>query len=186
MGGRGVIAALPDTALVKEASALARATLTPLVLAHSTRTFLLARAYGEKRKLRFDEEGLMLAALFHDFGLADSLRDRARAFTEVSAGSLREFLAGRGAERNARLEQAIAMHMQLFPRWSRGAEVGLLQVGAWMDVVGLRGRAVDLAYRREVEEAFPRAGFALEFHKRLFKSLGSFRSCYRLVISPDD
>jgi hypothetical protein len=71
--------------------------------------------------------------------------------------------------------------MQLFPRWSRGPEAGLLQVGAWMDVVGLRGSTVGTIARRGIEEEYPRGRFATEFHVRLLRSLGSPRACLRLL-----
>jgi hypothetical protein len=177
-----MLKAFPDTALVLEASKLASQTLSPGVLEHSRRTFLLGREYGQKRAMSFDEEGLLLAALFHDFGLADGIRDRKQAFTEVSASKLEEFLHGRcETSRSSALAEAIELHMQLFPRWSRGPEAGLLQVGAWMDVVGLRRGTVGAEYVEAVESAHPKSGFTVEFHRRFLSSLGSFRACYRLV-----
>ncbi|MFN7135018.1 MAG: HD domain-containing protein, partial [Myxococcales bacterium] len=65
----------PDTPLVREATALARATLSPAVFNHSQRTFLLGAAWASKRRIDFDEEALQLAALFHDFGLLPPHRD---------------------------------------------------------------------------------------------------------------
>lgn len=172
---------LPDTALVQEATKVVRTQLRETVLAHSYRTFLLGRAYAEVKKLPFDEEGLLLAALFHDVGLEGPFADRQRPFTEVSATQLRIFLNARGEEVRARsLGEAVQFHMQLLPRWSKGPESGLLHIGAWMDVMGLRSNTLAREQLRAVEERYPRAGFDAEFQKRLFRSMGSFRACFRL------
>jgi hypothetical protein len=71
--------------------------------------------------------------------------------------------------------------MRFFPRFRRGAVVGLLQVGAWMDVMGLRRGRVGRQLIGEIEAALPRDGFGGEFRRRLLWSLGSFRACARVL-----
>ena len=44
--------------------------------------------------------------------------------------------------------------MQMLPKWQKGPTVGLLQVGAWMDVTGLRQWSVSRE-AREIAEAYP-------------------------------
>jgi hypothetical protein len=175
---------LPDTTLVREARRLAEASLTGAVLAHSFRTFLCGQAYAEARAISFDEEGLCVAALFHDLGLSRRFADRTRAFTEISARLLTDFLRVRdaGEGRSSVLAEAIELHMQILPRWSRGPEVGLLQVGAWMDVMGLRARSLDRRLRREIQRSYPRGAFGSEFGRSLVESIGSFRAWYRLLM----
>lgn len=177
---------LPDTPLVKEAERLARAACAPPVFAHCQRTFLKGEAYGRHRGRPFDAEGLYLAALFHDLGLSDAHRDTSRPFPRVGSDLLRERLRAQG-EPEARvglLGEAIDLHMQLLPRWSRGEEVGLLQVGAWMDVIGLRrGSVADAA--RAIDAALPRDGFGfLRFNLLLMRSFGSVASCLGLLAPP--
>jgi len=174
---------LPDTPLVQEATRFAQAALTPSIQRHSQRTFLLGRAYARARAIAFDEEDLLLAALFHDLGLTDTFADSRKAFTEIGAGLLEEFLTQRGDPRRGQLlGEAIDFHMQLLPRWSKGPVVGLLQVGAWMDVSRLRAGRVGRDRIASVEAVFPRAEFESEFNARLRKSFGSFRSCARLLV----
>ncbi len=178
---------LPDGVLAREATFLVERVLSPDVFRHSLRAFLLAREYAGKRDIAHDEEGLFLASLFHDLGLSDAHRDGRRAFTEIGADALVAFLEERGeGARGSPLAEAIELHMQLFPRWSRGPEVGLLQVGAWMDVVGLRGSAVGKIARRGIEDLYPRGRFTTAFHARLLRSLGSPRACLRLLFPRHD
>ena len=127
---------LPDTQLVNGARRILERAAPSTLVRHSIRAYLLGSAYARKKGIAFDEEGLALAALFHDVGLTPELSDSSRPFTFASSKALRMYLEERGVpnERIAVLADAIEQHMQLLPRFSRGPEVGLLQVGAWMDV----------------------------------------------------
>jgi HD domain len=172
----------PDTPIVKEAAQLARANLSAAIFQHSQRAFLLGKAYAEARRLAFDEEDLFLAALFHDLGLSESFANPRKAFTEIGADLVEQFLTRHGdPSRGCALAEAIALHMQLLPRWSKGPVVGLLQVGAWMDASKLRSGSVGRAVIASIEAEFPRTGFELEFRSRLFRSFGSLRACTRLA-----
>jgi hypothetical protein len=175
-----VLAPMPEGVLVRESVALAESIVPAAILSHSFRTFLLAREFGRTRDIAFDEEGLMLAALFHDFGLVEGMRDRRRPFPEVGAKAVENFLSAKGElGRGQRLAQAIRYHMQVLPRWSRGPEAGLLQIGAWMDAAGLRRKAVGSEFIRLVEQSHPRGGFDTEFMGRLLKSTGTVCACFR-------
>lgn len=174
---------LPDTALVREATGMIRAAVSPAIFNHSQRTFLLGRAWARKRKLVFDDEALLLAALFHDLGMFPPHRDPARPFTFVSSDALRAFLAERGfpQERTNAAAEAIELHMQLRPRFDRSAVAGLLQVGAWMDVTGLRRWSV----REEAQTIgaeWPRLGIDLAFPRLLLGTVGSIASCSGLLL----
>lgn len=168
--------ALPDTALVKRASAIVTAVLPPEVLAHSHRAFLLGREVAKARSLAFDEEGFLVATLLHDLGLTDAHRDPRRAFPTIGGDRLRALMVTE-PERAERLAQAIELHMRWFPRWGRSPEAGLLQVAAWMDVMGRAKRRVPAATRAQIERLHPRGDFAAVFRRQLFRSLGSCRAC---------
>lgn len=174
--------AIPDTALVREARSLVEAAVPGPFVAHSLRTFHLATAYAGRRAIAHDEEGLCLAALFHDVGLFPPHRDRSLPFTVAGSRRMRAFLAERGVpgERVAPLVDAIDFHMQVLPRWSKGSVAGLLQVGAWMDVTSLRRWSV-WSEAREIAAAFPRAGLDWRFPIALVRTFGGFRSCAGLV-----
>jgi hypothetical protein len=173
---------LPDTKLVGEALSLARHALPEPLLDHSLRAFMLAGAYAKATNRDHDEEDLCLAAIFHDVGLAKDRRRRGQAFTQVGSRALAEFLDKRevAQERITPLVDAIDFHMQLFPRWSKGNVVGLLQVGAWMDVMGLR-RGTVRAEAKRIDALLPKSGFTSLFHRRLLSSLVSPTACLRLL-----
>jgi hypothetical protein len=169
---------LPDTALVLEARGILERAAPPTLVQHSLRTFLLGRAYGRLRSIDYDEEGLLLAALFHDLGFCPEHRNRRLPFQVVGSRALREFLADQGTDpqRISPLVDAIDFHMQMWPRWSKGNAAGLLQVGAWMDVTGLRRWSVRHD-ARIIERAHPRHGIGFRFYGFLLGSFGSLGSC---------
>lgn len=176
---------LPDTTIVEEALSILKRAATPAVVNHSIRSYLLGATYARHRGLDFDEEGLATAAAFHDLGLCTDYRDPRAPFQFVGSRELRRFLCARGVE-PARIEplaEAIDYHMQMLPRWSKGNVVGLLQVGAWMDITGLRRWNVRKE-AKEIEAVYPRAGIGMEFNKLLLRSIGSVRSCIGLML-PD-
>jgi hypothetical protein len=172
-----------DSPLCREALEVVEPLLGPVLLRHSLRTFELGAAYASKKRVDFDDEGLLLAALFHDIGLTDSHRDRAKPFTKAGARALDGFATRSGVPRaRARyLAAAIELHMQLLPRWSWGPEVALLQIGAWMDVVHMRAWAVPRADRRRIPTSHPRRGLQREFNRRLLLACGSLSSVAGLV-----
>lgn len=176
--GNEPLTRLPDTPLVREAQALIERAEPQSLIDHNLRSFLFGRAYGRKQGIDFDEEGLLLAALFHDLGLSADHRDPNLPFTIVGSRALRAFLAERGVapERIEPLVDAIDFHMQMRPRWASGGAAGLLQVGAWMDITGLRrwGMRGDA---RAIEAAYPRDNIRTRFYGFLFGSFGSVGAC---------
>jgi len=177
-----LVSTLPDPPLVREARRIIEQAAPRSLLDHSIRTFLLGRAYGQAHGIECDEEGLLLAALFHDLGLCGDRRDPRLPFQIVGSRALRAFLGERGVapDRIEPMVDAIDFHMQLRPRWSKGTTVGLLQVGAWMDITGLRRRGVRAA-ARAIEAAYPRDDIRFRFYGLLLRSFGSAGACLGVV-----
>lgn len=177
MTAGGDTTALPATPLALLAHERARAVVPPLIFAHSVRCYLLGRAYAQARRIELDDEGLYLAALFHDFGLVPGRSTRELPFPRSSGRDLDAFLSEQGWERGRiePLREAIELHMSLLPRWSRGTTVGLLQVGAWMDVMRFRRLGVRHA-ARAIEAVHPRAGLDWRFPAILLGRVGPLRS----------
>jgi hypothetical protein len=175
--------ALPDTQLCREGLELARAALPNAIVSHSVRTYLLGRAYAQRRAIDFDEEDLALAAIFHDFGLSRSRPKGSEPFQRKSSSEARAFLEAKsaGAERVRAIAEAIDFHMQLFPRWSKGNVAGLLQVGAWMDLTALRRLGVR-EEARIIARAYPREGVDFLFPRLLAGSISGLRSLVGLFV----
>jgi HD domain len=173
---------LPDTKLVREALGIATRALPLPLLRHSLRAYLLGEAYATATGRAHDQEDLCLAALFHDVGLTPEHRRAGLPFTFGGSNALARFLEERdvAAERVAPLVDAIDFHLQLLPRWSKGNVAGLLQVGAWMDVYGLRRRTVAREAAR-VAALLPREGFTGLFHRNLVSTLRSPSACLGLL-----
>ena len=132
-----MIAPLPDSPLVREATALSARAHTPSLFNHSLRVFVLGREVGRLRGLQVDEEGLLLVALLHDLGLSSAHRNPALAFPEVGADLVRKLVRAHGEPARAQaLAEAVAMHVQLFPRGPRSVEGALLHLGNVIDVTG--------------------------------------------------
>ena len=172
----------PDTKAAREAHDTARGLLSPVLYNHSMRTYLLGAAYAERTGREFDEEGLYIAAMYHDLGMVPENIRGHTSFQQTSSRLMREFLVTHGfaGDRIRRLSDAIDYHMRLFPEWSRGNDAGLLQVGAWMDVMYLRRWAI---WRRagEIARAYPRKGLDFLFPINLLRTIRGPRSCAGLI-----
>jgi len=113
-----------------------------------------------------------------------SLRDRAAPFPQVGSRRLVTLFEEEGEPdgRGSDLARAIELHMRWFPRWSAGPEAGLLQVGAWMDVLGRRRRQVPATVRADIESTYPRGDLRLRFPAAVIATLGSWRACAGLLV----
>lgn len=146
----------PTTNITTEAENIISHALPSYILNHSKRTFLLATSYARKTDIKdYDEEGLYIATLFHDLGIVEI--NTKYAFQLNSSKKLKEFLLEKNYPQNKInvLVDAIDFHMQILPKWAKGKEVGLLQIGAWMDAFRLRGSK----FKTEIsdfEQLFPR------------------------------
>lgn len=173
---------LPDTKLVEESLEAVRPILSPAFLNHSVRTFLRGKAFGEARKMVFDEEMFAVAALFHDIGLFPGQRESRTAFQIAGSRMADRFLVERAKAESFRraIADSIDYHMQPMPRWHLGSIVGLMQIGAWMDLTGIRFWSLPKEARLELKQ-FPRLGVDLEFPRLLISTFTSFRSVAGLM-----
>lgn len=176
------LAQLPDSRIVNEAGALIRAAFDDRLYNHTMRTHLLAVRYAARYGIHHDREQLAMACLFHDLGMVGPHQDAGRAFTFSGSAAMKEFLLQRQwpEERIRPAMEAIDFHMQLLPRWDLGEVAGLLQVGAWMDVTGLRRWRLPQAVK-ESRRHFERGGFFLHFNVCLAKELVSPRRALGLL-----
>src|SRR5229473_2749827 len=79
---------LPNTSLSKEAYTIINVVAEPEIVNHSIRIYLLGKAYAQKKNINFEDEGLYLAALFHDLGLCPTYRNSSQPFQINSSRAL--------------------------------------------------------------------------------------------------
>lgn len=161
----GVDVTGPETPAATAALAVATRFYSPALLHHCLRSYLWAAKYGEAHGIAFDEELLYVSAMLHDLGLTDAF-DSHRVDFEVAGGNLAWVFgvaAGWSAERAARAEEIIVLHMRPDVPAEVDPESNLLQVATSWDVAGRRPEEFPAPLRAVILERHPRQGFGGEF-----------------------
>ena len=153
--------AIPDSVLVREATAFVRDTENDLLFHHSRRVFLFGALRGRRRGLQPDLELLYVAAMFHDLGLTEQYRTSNLRFEVDGANAARDFLLQQGVDAADahKVWLGIALHTTPGVPEYLEPEIALVTAGVDTDVLGI-GRdelsAEDLA---AVTAAHPRPDF---------------------------
>lgn len=137
----------------------AQHSLPGYLLAHSVRSYCWGAGIAAKEGWSFDRRILWTASLLHDAGLTTIPRNE--LCFEVEGGrAARRFLEGAGLPLAdaARVERAIALHMQPAVTLDDGVESVLLDRATGLDVRGAGFELVD-DIRPAVVRAFPRTAF---------------------------
>jgi hypothetical protein len=149
---------IPDTALVREATALVREAADDTLFDHSRRVFLWGSLKAAARGLDLDPELAYVGGLFHDLGLTPPYRTKDRRFELDGAEAARGFLLDHGrTEQEARnVWLAIALHTTpevLAP------EVAVVTLGVETDVLGFDLEEIPAPQQAEVVARHPRPDF---------------------------
>jgi hypothetical protein len=153
--------AIPDSALVREATEFVRAASTPLLFDHSRRVFLWASLQAEGLSLNYDAELLYVGAMFHDVGLLEGNRSYNERFEIDGANAARAFLERHGLpeEQLMTVWQSIALHTtRQVPNYLQ-SEVRLVALGVQYDLLGSPFDALTAEQRDSVLAAHPRTNF---------------------------
>lgn len=153
--------AIPDTALVREATDLVRDVADDLLFHHSRRVYLWGSLQGSRRGLVPDPELLYVGAMFHDLGLTDKYGSTDQRFELDGADAAREFLRSHGiSENDARnVWLSIALHTTPGIPDRLDPEIALVTAGVETDVLGLNLDALSSVEIQEVIVAHPRVDF---------------------------
>jgi len=157
----------PDSEAATEAGDLARRVLSPAILNHCLRTYVFGKAFAVYDGVRYDDELLYLACLFHDHGLVESYAgtwDRSACFALDGAAAADQFLAVQGWDppRRDTVAEAITLHLNVVVPVGDGPEAHLLHAGAAYDVAGVRAWDVAETDRAAAVDRHPRAGLKAE------------------------
>jgi hypothetical protein len=152
----------PETPAAAAALSVATRFHSPALLNHSVRSYLWATMYGIAHGIAFDEELLYVSALLHDIGLTEAFDNHTLSF-EVAGGHLAWVFGvatGWPAERAARAEEIIVLHMRDDVSAAADPESHLLQVATGWEVVGRRPEEFPPDARAEMLARYPWLGFS--------------------------
>jgi HD superfamily phosphodiesterase len=152
---------IPDTALVREITALIRETEDDLLFDHSRRVFLFGVLQGRRRGLAPDLELLYAGAMFHDIGLTERYRTSGLRFEVDGANAARDFLLARGVEEGdaRKVWLSIALHTTPNVPEFLEPEIALVSAGVETDVLGIGRDDLPAEAREAVTAAHPRPDF---------------------------
>jgi HD domain len=154
------ILVLPTGALADASLAIARSSMSRLIVDHSIRSFLFARLLANHEgcldDADYDEDLLFAATVMHDLGLGEHATGEAR-FEVEGADLAAAVLRGHGVvERDVdRVWEAIALHASLGIAHRRGRLTSLTHNGVFIDAGRITDGVAD-RLRQEVLEAYPR------------------------------
>ena len=153
--------AIPDSALVREATDFIRNAEDELLFDHSRRVFLFGALRGRRLGLQPDLELLCIAAMFHDLGLTERYRSSNLRFEVDGANAARDFLLHRGVEAaDARkVWLSIALHTTPGVPQFLEPEIALTHAGVETDVVGIGRDELSSEDLAAVTAAHPRPEF---------------------------
>ena len=155
----------PQTPAATAAHSVATRFYSPALLNHCVRSYLWGASYGAAHGIAFDDELYYVSAMLHDIALTDPFDSHKVAFEEAGGDLAWVFgvATGWSADRAARAEEIIVLHMRDDVPATVDPESHLLQVATSWDVVGRRPEEFPPETRTEILVSYPRVGFAAEF-----------------------
>ncbi|MBB3259737.1 HD superfamily phosphodiesterase [Paraburkholderia bannensis] len=149
---------IPDSALVRKVTEIARENTTPLLFNHSSRVFYFGALAGARRNLKFDPELLYCGCMFHDFGLMKQYSSANERFEVDGANAARDFLEQEGISQNDidTVWTSIALHTTPGIPQHMHPVIALVTAGVEMDVLGLKYDQYSDTERDAVVKAHPR------------------------------
>ncbi|AKN16952.1 HD-GYP domain-containing protein [Mycobacterium haemophilum DSM 44634] len=153
--------AIPDSALVREATDFIRNAENELLFDHSRRVFLFGALRGRRLGLQPDLELLYVAAMFHDLGLTERYRSSNLRFEIDGANAARDFLLHRGVDAVdvRKVWLSIALHTTPGVPQFLEPEIALVNFGVETDVVGIGRDELSSEAIDAVTAAHPRPDF---------------------------
>jgi HD superfamily phosphodiesterase len=153
--------AIPDSALVREATEFIRSAEDDVLFHHSRRVFLFGALHGRRLGLQPDPELLYVGAMFHDLGLTARYDTSTQRFEMDGADAAREFLLEHGVRQSDadKVWLGIALHTTPEVTGRLDPETALLAAGVKTDVVGVGRENLTTEAIDAVTAAHPRPDF---------------------------
>lgn len=155
----------PSTPAALAAVSVATRFYSPALLNHCLRSYLWGASYAAAHGITFDDELYFVSAMLHDVALTDPFDSHRVSFEEAGGDLAWVFgvAAGWPADRAARAEEIIVLHMRDDVAAAVDPESHLLQVATAWDVAGRRAEEFAPDARAMVLAQYPRLGFGEEF-----------------------
>jgi HD domain len=152
---------VPDTALVRAATALVAEAADENLFNHSRRVFLWGMLQTQALSREVDPELVYVGGMFHDLGLTTKFRTSNQRFEVDGAEAAYDFLREHGrSDREARdVWLGIALHTTPGIPHHLAPEVATVTLGVETDVLGLNLDRISELDRDEVVRAHPRPAF---------------------------
>jgi HD superfamily phosphodiesterase len=153
--------AIPDSALVREATDFIRNAEDDVLFHHSRRVFLFGALHGRRLGLQPDPELLYVGAMFHDLGLTARYDTSTQRFEMDGADAARDFLLEHGVRQSDadKVWLGIALHTTPEVTGRLDPETALLAAGVKTDVVGVGRENLTTEAIDAVTAAHPRPDF---------------------------
>ena len=148
---------IPDSELALKATQIVAEVSPQFLYHHCMRTFLFANLIGQRQEMKYDRELLYLGAIMHDLGLTERF-DGNQRYEVDGADAARAFLLQHGLpeDRAEVVWDAIALHTSNGIASCKQPEIALVQLGASMDVGGLRLQDLEPEIVEWVIDTYPR------------------------------
>ncbi|MCC8364648.1 hypothetical protein LK996_16375 [Lysobacter sp. A6] len=157
---------VPDTPLVAEAIAMARARSEPYLFNHVMRSWLFASIVAEQKGEPYDTEVLAVSALLHDIALSDPSPGPLR-FEVEGANTARDFARERGvdARRSQLIWDSIALNSTPSICLHKETEAALCTMGVALDWGGWGYDDIPAERIARIVAKFPRRDMKQNFMK---------------------
>ncbi|UUF13852.1 MULTISPECIES: HD domain-containing protein [Flavobacterium] len=152
---------IPDSSIAQQATELLLEHGTEFIYNHSLRVFLFSSLNGKRRQLKYDEELLYVASVFHDLGLTKHYSSTDLRFEVDGANAARDFLKSHNLPKESLqlVWDTIALHTTIGIPEHKEPEVALMYSGVGLDVMGEGYEHLSHQNRIEILDAFPRDDF---------------------------
>jgi hypothetical protein len=152
---------IPDSSIAQQATELLLEHGTEFIYNHSLRVFLFSSLNGKRKQLKYDEELLYVASVFHDLGLTKQYSSTDLRFEVDGANAARDFLKSHNLPKESLqlVWDTIALHTTIGIAEHKEPEVALMYSGVGLDVMGEGYEHLSDQNRIEILEAFPRDDF---------------------------
>lgn len=155
---------IPDSVMAQRAMELCEEVSVISLFHHCLRTYFWGAILAQQNDIRYDEELFFVVAMLHDLGLTDQYNTRdstSHCFAVEGGHTAAHFVCQHGwdTQQAERVNEAIALHLNIQVPLTHGAEAHLVHEGAALDVLGFRFKEIPPTVRTAVLTRHPRSNF---------------------------